>query len=213
MKRKSEKAISFISEHTAEFVLVPKLVNILSKAFSDIIPIYLWLSREGNDMAKRCAKDVKFRIICVYPRRPKVTEPGKKEIIMKINTELFKAAKFSEPKGIPIFAGIPLVSTILSLNLNSKCSWFRIMGTAKPLEDIEIRLALDGTVLGKNNAKDILKGPLLEKELISIVREFSSPMSWDNGIETLSYLRAWGENIMRFLGGYKPFSLLMPLKD
>ncbi len=80
MKRKSGKAISFISEHTAEFILVPKLVNILSKTFSDIIPIYLWLTREGSNMAKSCTKDVKFQIISVFPRRPKVTEQCQNEI-------------------------------------------------------------------------------------------------------------------------------------
>ena len=33
-------AISFISEHTAEYILVPRLVSILSPHFSRIVPFY-----------------------------------------------------------------------------------------------------------------------------------------------------------------------------
>ena len=52
--------ISFMSEHTAEYSLVGDIVGSLKSAFSNIVPMYILLSREGNSMqrmALRAAAD------------------------------------------------------------------------------------------------------------------------------------------------------------
>ena len=45
-----EKYSSFISEHTAEYVLIPQLTDILKQKFEVVIPIYPWMTREGNNL-------------------------------------------------------------------------------------------------------------------------------------------------------------------
>ena len=61
-----------MSEHTDEFVLIPKLITILKQKFEVAIPIFPWSIREGNNFSKMIHKEDKFRILGLYPRRPKL---------------------------------------------------------------------------------------------------------------------------------------------
>lgn len=128
--------IGFLSEHSVEFVLVPRLISILSKTYSNIVPFYFWAAREGNSISQSCDTGEYLRLIAVYPRRPKVSHPHDSEILIKFNAVLFEKAREYEQFGIPVFAGVPRVSSIMDFRLNTPCTWFEILGAESPA-DIE----------------------------------------------------------------------------
>ncbi len=67
-----KKATSFISEHTAEFALVPALKLILQKKYDYVTPIFPWMARECSNISTIIHKGDKFRVAGLYPRRPKI---------------------------------------------------------------------------------------------------------------------------------------------
>ena len=66
------KATSDIGEHTAEFVIVPVLNQLLSKVYDSVTPIYPWISREGSNISLELHSRDKFKVVGLYPRRPKL---------------------------------------------------------------------------------------------------------------------------------------------
>ena len=118
-----KRLTSFMSEHTAEYVLVPNIVRQLSAHFCDIIPMYFWSTREGNRTADEFMSARPARILTVFPRRPKVSETVEERITMKVNQELIGYTRVSLSVMIPVFAGVPLVSSLLALRIESPCSW------------------------------------------------------------------------------------------
>ena len=117
---------SFISEHTAEYILVPDLVRRLMPEFPDIVPLFFWASREGNTTAQWSMEGVPVRIVTAFPRRPKILPDRSNRILMKLNGQLFNYASESSGRGIPVIAGVPLVTSLPTLRLNARCCWFEI---------------------------------------------------------------------------------------
>ena len=68
--KKQEQPVSFMSEHTVEYALVPKMIGILAPQFPRVIPIYFWATREGSRISRLCDVSGKVRVIAVFPRRP-----------------------------------------------------------------------------------------------------------------------------------------------
>ena len=83
----NNKFTSFLSERSTEYLLIPKIVNILKKEYKTVIPIYPWLTREGSKISKIIHKDDKFLVLGLYPRRPKI-DVDNNIIYVKINDEL-----------------------------------------------------------------------------------------------------------------------------
>ena len=67
---------SFISEHTSEYILVPNIVRRLTQKFNQVIPVFLWLTREGNTTALEMMDGKQIRLLTAFPRRPKVLSPN-----------------------------------------------------------------------------------------------------------------------------------------
>ena len=84
---------SFISEHTAEYILVPNLLRRLTPHYQHIIPMFFWSTREGNTIAARTMSDVTVRLLTAFPRRPKIAASHPNRITMKVNQRLLAYAR------------------------------------------------------------------------------------------------------------------------
>lgn len=200
-------ASSFVSEHSVEFVLVPQFAEILSVDYETVVPIYFWHSREGGNISKDCFTNRKVRIVALYARRPKIANAYQLEIDVKFNEVLFERSRQLKEKGIPVFAGVPLASSLDNFTLATKCAWFKI--NSNGVEQI-IQLSCDyPTQILSQNIR-LVSGT----DILSIINEDSSQLSWPKAIEFLrelrnrsSYVRFWS-----FMGDtYKPIYFLLPV--
>ena len=57
------KAISFMSENTAAYALVPDIVAHLSEHFTHVIPVYFWSTREGSRLGIESMVNQTVRVI------------------------------------------------------------------------------------------------------------------------------------------------------
>lgn len=205
------RAVSFISEHTAEYVLVPALARILSAKFAHVVPVYFWATREGNETARRSMDRQRVRLISVYARRPKVKEPAQNHILVKLNAQLFEFARRAAPLGIPVFAGVPLASSLASLGLDVQCSWLRLKPEGTHDRDIEFSLTLDGVKCGDDHGCADWDGPLQPDQLVESVLDSTESVPWERAVENLKQIQSGVRNYGRwpFFGGYKPFYLLL----
>ncbi|MDD1793926.1 hypothetical protein LRP50_12350 [Enterovibrio sp. ZSDZ42] len=114
---------SFMSEHSAEFALVPSMRTLLKKSFSTVIPIYPWLSREFGRKSQNYNDIGEFKVIALFPRRPKLI---KKDILFTINHELIEYSNEASKHGVLTIAGLPLVRSLLELDQYPECLWFEL---------------------------------------------------------------------------------------
>jgi hypothetical protein len=197
-------ATSFISEHSSEYILVPKLAGLLTPHFHRVVPIYFLLTREGSVVSSQCDPSQIVRVVGVFARRPKVSRPEQSHIEVTFNQSLFESARLSSSLGIPTFAGVPLASSIMQLNLNMDCAWFHLTGL-----DGYVRLvvSLDGVVVESNSSS--VEG-LAESSLVEMVKQKSQPMEWRRATEHLKVIRRGLHHVWQpFGGGYHPFHLVL----
>jgi hypothetical protein len=147
---------AFISEHSAEYILVPRMVNILGQCFGKVIPLYFLSTREGSRIAYECDKSQPIRVLNVFARRPKVSVPQQPRIEVKFNSSLFDKAGLAAEVGIPTLAGVPLVSSIMEFNMDARCAWFSLSGV--PDMDVYYNLLLDGTVDDQSHQSSAVDG-------------------------------------------------------
>lgn len=205
---------SFISEHTAEYALVPDLVRRLSPRFRDVIPMFFWSTREGNATATSSMSGITVRLLTAFPRRPKVSELGQDRIIMKVNQQLLGYARASADAGITVLAGIPLVSSILTLRVTSQCSWFDLREFVVTNEDCFIEMALDGTVTSNAPSRVSLRQPLNDLEILDAASRCLA-FRWEDAVEILRQIRCTQLKFrgFPFFGGYKPFHVILPCNE
>lgn len=199
-------------EHTAEYALVPRLVSILSEESARIIPFYFWASREGNSVSLASIRDLPIRLISVYARRPKVINAGTREVSVKFNAELFDYASLAVPLGIPVFAGLPLASSIIDMTPDVPCVWFDLNPCPNGTSDIEAVISVDHLPGDLIEIAPCVIGPLDADTLISTIVDKSRRMIWGEAINTLRIIRresGLGHGYFRWFGGYKPFYLLL----
>jgi len=203
--------ISFISEHTAEYVLTRRIVDVLLRSFPRVIPLYFWSGREGSSMAAASMCGRRVRVAAVYARRPKITKPGQKWVLMKINHQLFEAAAIGNQLRCPVFCGIPLVSDLADVTPDTACAWFQMMGTSSPSEDLEIRLSIESLDSTPSHHPTV-RGPLPEVQLAACILEQTEIMNWEVAVDTMKETRSAGRSGFRFPfgGGYQPFFVVIP---
>ena len=127
---------SFICEHTAEYVLVPRLTDILKQKFKVVIPIFPWLTREGSNLSKAIHRQDEFKIVGLYPRRPKVNRTNCK-ILIKINNDLILGAREASRINIPMITGCPLARNLRELDEHTMCVWIKLTEKTRSYYKIE----------------------------------------------------------------------------
>lgn len=197
---------SFISEHTAEYILVPDLVRRLAPDFQEVIPIFFWATREGNSTAAMTMFETSVRILSAFARRPKILAEDR--IMMKINPELVQYSRISADAGIPVLAGIPLVSSLSLLRLSSKCSWYELGNTGESY----VEVMLDGKAVSEQHVRNQFTTPLDDKQIREMASR-SPVMTWASAVATIRAIRSQQSAFTHypFFGGYKPFHLLLPV--
>ncbi len=216
------KETGFISEQTAGYDLIPELINILEEDYSQVMPMYFWSTREGSLISKEACKCLNFKIVACFPRRPKVNRIDQDHVITKINALLFAYDGKASTYGIPVLAGVPLVSSLSQLVSSRRSAWFRLHGQTEDRTDAWCRLTIpDGKIIDNSDPARVI-GPLTSKEIRRYVRSQAIPMPWTEAIEYLKILRRLNNQLRTsffpvnnqwrtsfFPGTYQPFHLLL----
>jgi hypothetical protein len=194
---------SFICEHTAEYVLVPRVCEALRGRFDCVTPIFYWATREGSSRAQLCGPIRAIRVISIFARRPKLLDGQPNTIVVRLNEELLERASVSEGYGIPVYAGVPVSRTFAELGKEPKCIWLRLNGNSKP-RDIQL-YPFDAEPRKPAEPSEIPLDTLVD-ETVKQARE----LSWDDAIEALRNMRRDRDGAARWplFGGYKPFHIL-----
>lgn len=116
-------ATSYISEHSAEYYLVPALKEILQEQYSHVAPVFPWISRELSKISRLLHKDDQFHVLVMFPRRPKLHDQKRYEIYVTINQELEDFNKAGESNGVPVIAGCPRAIDIWDLSNCQNYAW------------------------------------------------------------------------------------------
>lgn len=116
-------AKSYISEHSAEFSLVPYIKSLLEREFEFVVPIFPWLTREISKESKKLHLDECFYVLAIFARRPKIL---KSKIYVTINAELQAFQKVGFNYGVSVIAGCPLASNFWELAKCNAFSWIDI---------------------------------------------------------------------------------------
>ncbi|WP_323920456.1 hypothetical protein [Aeromonas caviae] len=116
-------ATSYISEHSAEYYLVPALKEILQEQYSHVAPLFPWMSRELSKLSRRLHKDDQFHVLVMFPRRPKLQDPKSSEIQVTINFELEAYNEVWKNNSVPVIAGCPRALDIWDLSNCQNYAW------------------------------------------------------------------------------------------
>lgn len=198
--------VGFCSEHSVEYLLVPRLVASCRGKGNDAIALFYWLRREGSAAARWSMPDRRVHVAAIFACRPKPVGPHTVEI--KFNEELFEYASVGQDLGIPTLAGAPLATTIFDLRPECPVAWFAL--EAQPplprFARVEVRpphrpIAMDSGV----------GGPLVDDEAVDFVLNNSTPRRWSDVAEAIREIRN-RSYLRRYVGwgaGYKPFILVL----
>lgn len=206
---------SFMSEHTIEYALVSHLRRIFSERFGRIIPIYLWLTREGDNMALESIAGDLFSLIAVFARRPKVVSPDQETILVNFNSSVLRAAYEHRARGIPVFAGVPLLTSLRDFHLDVDCAWFEVFGQEEEDEDLSLELSLAGDLIKPIPVRSPIRGPIVEEEVARVASEQSKMAEWRKWVSHIRDARKalrdpFRSDFMWFGRAYRPFYLLLP---
>ncbi|WP_162415276.1 hypothetical protein [Cyclobacterium roseum] len=204
------KVTSFIGEHTVELTIVPMFKKILEEEFEFVVPIFPWMTREGGIISQLVHKNDEFKIIGLYPRRPKLSTKEADSIFIKISEQIILGARSGQVQGIPIIGGLPLVRNFWELSNNPECLWLNL--------DFEKGAKLEYQIKFENSFKP--EKPLSEKVLTSyneihqLINKKSRIFDINNAIEAFRKIKMESMNLdfysrFAYMGGYKPIYFLL----
>jgi hypothetical protein len=119
-------ATSYISERSAELSLVPQLKMELEKHFNYVAPLFPWLNRETSKISKQVHVNDRFKILVLFPRRPKLDNNDYNKIFATINEDLSLFKEFANEYNVPVIAGCPLATNFWELSKCTKHTWIEI---------------------------------------------------------------------------------------
>jgi hypothetical protein len=206
--RRKKKPVSFISERTAEYSLVPPLCAAFRKEFPWVLPLFYWATREGSAIAADVAPTRQVRVVTVYARRPKLESREAKTVRVRLNPLLFRAAMESQPYAIPVYAGVPRVASFDALATSPAFAWFRIHPGSVPEAPVDIGLDL-GTDERPARTGNGVEALSLDSLIIDASKRCRL-MTWTEAMAAIRSSRVVDDqgNLFGF-GGYKPFHLLL----
>jgi len=187
-----------MSEHSVEYLVVPHLKTLLEPDYKAVIPLYFWNSREGNTYSKysQQLRGKLFKILAVYPRRPKVVSYYSETIFIKFNHQLFERANFNAECGFDTIAGLPLIGDIYDISLNPSIVYFNLFNNGGE-EILELSLTNDLSITSKNVA-------LIDQAQIKQIIEGCKSMSWNNAVFVISESKYFLTPHSLFGDMYKP---------
>ena len=111
-------ATSFISEHSAELSIVPRLKLELEKHYNFVTPLFPWFKRETSNISMQVHHNDEFKILALFPRRPKLENGESNKVFITINKDLLGFKELASTFNVPVIAGCPVSTNFWEL---SKC--------------------------------------------------------------------------------------------
>lgn len=199
--------LSFISEHSLEYLIVPNICNILRAKHKRIVPIYYWATREGNTMSNSLHCDLKVRIFSIFPRRPKLEKTDSDYIYGKLNKSILHYAEVANSIGIPTFYCMPLIKSFI--DISNECKFLYLDCFKKNDIDIHFRVnSKDST----SNIESQHKSHFTILNEINIIAKIDSgiTMTWNDANKSMNQLRTVNDEYSLFwMSQYKPIYFLV----
>lgn len=194
---------SFLNENSIALTLSPILKNILEKKYSKVIPLIPWITREGTKISKVIHKNDEFKVIGVYPRRPKINLDNDKEVYFKINEKIIDSSNYSRSLGLPIVCALPLVKNFWDLAIDPNLLWIDLK--KYETKDYFVKINLLENYYDLNNEHQILK----ENDILDLVEE-SKIFNIETLIETHREINSfYNKGSFSFYNNYKPILFLV----
>lgn len=203
-------ATSYIGEHTAEFVLIPPLKKILHRRFESVTPIFPWMTREGSNISFELHGNDEFRLLGLYPRRPKLLSANHPSIFIKINEQILFGAKTGLEFGIPIIGGCPIASDFWELGNDPSCLWINL--ESDTLASFEIKVeSNDSSYLIKTHSECVFR---TDEELLEQIDNTAKIVDLRMTLDAIKAIKMQSRGLggyfpMAFMGGYKPVYFLL----
>ncbi|MFX3647892.1 MAG: hypothetical protein ACE3K2_28800 [Paenibacillus sp.] len=202
---------SFISERSAEYILIPQFSEQLLLLSKKIIPIYHWVSREGSNLSKESLKNKPIKLVAFFARRPKVSFIDSEQIEVKFNSELFDKTEYLTKHGITVFSGVPLVTKLDDVRLGANCKWFNLQSTAIKSDEY-VLIDKSGKVLDERtkNIREVTSNGIVE-----IINNKSAQLAWTTAVDIIRNMNQNLTNNKRwfFAGGYKPVYFIVDCSE
>lgn len=175
---------SFVSERTIEYVLIPALSKILKQKYTSVIPVFPWMTREGTKLSRTIHHKDKFRVVGLYPRRPKLNLFDSSKLLIKIREEFIIGSEIALKLSIPLIVGSPLIRNIWDLDKDPECVWLRVDETSDLNYELMFDVKLNGYDLSNltNNFKN-------HDDLLSFIDDRSMMYSYDEALNAFSKIR------------------------
>jgi hypothetical protein len=199
--------ISFISEHSLEYIIVPSICKILRAKYKRIIPIYYWATREGNALSGKLHSNIRVRILSVFPRRPKIDSNHSDVIYGKLNNSILHFAEISKSIGIPTIFCMPIVKSFLDISEDSACLYLDV---SKHNEgDIYFRVNNDVNIISIDSEHKA-NLTILDRSAILKIQAGGKIMNWDEANLNMKQLRNVNDKFSLFgMSQYKPVYFLL----
>jgi hypothetical protein len=199
--------LSFISEHSLEYVVVPRICEVLRANYKVIVPIYYWATREGNTLSRELHGNMKLRILSVFPRRPKVEKIDSDVVYGKINRSVMKFTEAANSFGIPTIFGFPLVKSFLDISNDCKCLFLNV--TKYEDGDIHFKVKKEANSIDVVSEQKTIITMLDNAAILAIVSK-GRVLNWDDALLHMNDLRNINEEYSRFwMSQYKPVYILL----
>jgi len=199
---------SFISEHTAEFLLLPELIKVLGEKYANVAPIYPWLRREGGKLSMHIHEKDKFRVIGMFPRRPKMKRVDDEKLIFTFNSNVKAYAENGLKHGVPFIAGCPLVKNFWPSKEEGKVIWVEVTNNTPSRYEVNV----DNDSFSVEDGAPILSN----SEIIEKVNNTSKLFQISDFIDVVRSLKSasipYGGGFfsqLGLVGGYKPVYFLV----
>ncbi|MGF1840114.1 hypothetical protein [Vibrio atlanticus] len=176
--------ISYCSEKTTEFSLVPTFSSLLNE-LGENVPIQYWKTREGNKTSDTIHGSEPVLLVALFARRPKV-KVGKKRVVQgKINSYVFEFNDLAKKYEVPVFCGMPIAQNLFEMYSSEKI-WFHIYPNAQKYQEVIFNLTNCGNVDTNSVSHDVEQ--VRYENIVDVIRKRCSPMTWSQAIDIMSEL-------------------------
>ncbi len=211
LTNKEDLMISYCTEKTTEFSLIPAFSSLLNE-LGENVPIHYWKTREGNNTSYALHSLDPVYLVAFFARRPKVHVGVEGQFQGKINPYIFEFNDVAKQFGIPVFCGMPIARNLFEL-CKAENIWFYIPSNAPKYNEVVFNLTSCSDV-EVNDPYNVVEQVRYENAA-QIIRQHCRPMAWDQAIDIMAELnrrpgdgpwftRGWQHKPVYFIIKQKP---------
>ncbi len=175
--------ISYCSEKTTEFSLVPEFSSLLNE-LGENVPIQYWKTREGNKTSDAIHGSDPLFLVALFARRPKVKVGNKSVVQGKINSYVFEFNNLAKRYEVPVFCGMPIAQNLFEMHCSEKV-WFYISPNAQKHQEVVFNLTSGNVVI---NSVEHGVEQIRNENIVDVIKERCPPMTWSQAMDVMSEL-------------------------